>query len=249
MRLGKLRTSSCFLSAFTIFVRMKRPVFLLLFGIWMSSALGQKEQSIVVSDKLQTLRCGDLIVPVRVGTTDTAMYYPRLAGKRVTLLANHTSMIGERHLIDILHARGFDVTAIFAPEHGFRGTADPGEHMGGATGTRGGLPTRRCTRSRWREQVGCGRVIPKLYRAIGCLRRFRAGSHWSGSAQSQQNAHRRTDSRRTIRGGGGICVPDDCRGICCGGDPQPVAGGYRVVPYSKKAISFIRRATFIPFYS
>ena len=34
-----------------------------------------------------------------------------------------------------------------------------------------------------------------------------------------------------------------------GGDPQPVAGGYRVVPYSKKAISFIRRATFIPFYS
>lgn len=56
---------------------------------------------------------------VRVGTTDTAMYYPRLAGKRVALLANHTSRIGERHLVDILHARGFDVTAIFAPEHGF----------------------------------------------------------------------------------------------------------------------------------
>ena len=41
----------------------------------------------------------------------------------------------------------------------------------------------------------------KLYRAIGCLRRFRAGSHWPGAAQSQRNAHRRTDSRRTIRGG------------------------------------------------
>lgn len=157
---------------------------------------------------------------VRVGTTDTAMYYPRLAGKRVALLANHTSRIGERHLVDILHARGFDVTAIFAPEHGFRGTADSGERPipestwevpsmrrqvfrsgRSATGTRGGLPTRRCTRSRWREQVGCGRVIPKLYRAIGCLRRFRAGSHWPGAAQSQRNAHRRTDSRRTIRGG------------------------------------------------
>ena len=142
MRLGKLGTSSRFLSAFTIFVRMKRLVFLLLFGIWMSSALGQKEQSIVVSDKLQTLRCGDLIVPVRVGTTDTAMYYPRLAGKRVTLLANHTSMIGERHLIDILHARGFDVTAIFAPEHGFRGTADPGEHVGGFVDAATGIPIR-----------------------------------------------------------------------------------------------------------
>lgn len=49
------------------------------------------------------------------------MYYPRLAGKRVALLANHTSMIGERHLVDVLHARGFDVTAIFAPEHGIPG--------------------------------------------------------------------------------------------------------------------------------
>ena len=108
----------------------------------MSSALGQKEQSIVVSDKLQTLRCGDLIVPVRVGATDTAMYYPRLAGKRVALLANHTSMIGERHLVDILHARGFDVTAIFAPEHGFRGTADPGEHVRGSVDAATGIPIR-----------------------------------------------------------------------------------------------------------
>ena len=82
---------------------------------------------------------------VRVGTTDTAMYYPRLAGERVTLLANHTSMIGERHLIDILHARGVDVTAIFAPEHGFRGTADPGEHMGGSVDAATGIPIRaRC---------------------------------------------------------------------------------------------------------
>lgn len=28
-----------------------------------------------------------------------------------------------------------------------------------ATETRGGLPTRRCTRSRRREQAGCGRVL------------------------------------------------------------------------------------------
>lgn len=79
---------------------------------------------------------------VRVGTTDTAMYYPRLAGKRVALLANHTSRIGERHLVDILHARGFDVTAIFAPEHGFRGTADPGEHVGGSVDAATGIPIR-----------------------------------------------------------------------------------------------------------
>ena len=51
-------------------------------------------------------------------------------------------MIGERHLVDVLHARGFDVTAIFAPEHGFRGTADPGEHMGGSVDAATGIPIR-----------------------------------------------------------------------------------------------------------
>lgn len=51
------------------------------------------------------------------------------------------------------------------------------------------------------NRLDAGVLYLKLYRAIGCLRRFRAGSHWSGSAQSQRNAHRRTDSRRTIRGG------------------------------------------------
>jgi uncharacterized protein YbbC (DUF1343 family) len=43
---------------------------------------------------------------------------------------------------DVLHARGFDVTAIFAPEHGFRGTADPGEHMGGSVDAATGIPIR-----------------------------------------------------------------------------------------------------------
>lgn len=78
---------------------------------------------------------------VWVGTTDTAMYYPRLAGKRVALLANHTSMIGERHLVDVLHAR---IRCDCNLRSGARipGTADPGEHMGGSVDAATGIPIR-----------------------------------------------------------------------------------------------------------
>ena len=143
------------------------------------------------------------------------MYYPRLAGKRVALLANHTSRDRRTAFGRYSSREGIQCdwqSSLRSTDSGERPIPESTWEVPSmrrqvfrsgrsATGTRGGLPTRRCTRSRWREQVGCGRVIPKLYRAIGCLRRFRAGSHWSGSAQSQRNAHRRTDSRRTIRGG------------------------------------------------
>lgn len=80
--------------------------------------------------------------PVLVGATDTSAYYPHLAGCRVALLANHTSMVGERHLVDLLHERGFDITGIFAPEHGFRGTADAGEHINNEVDQATGIPIR-----------------------------------------------------------------------------------------------------------
>ncbi len=50
-----------------------------------------------------------------------------LQGKRVGLIANHTSMVGDRHLADLLHeAEGVEMAKLFAPEHGIRGTADAG---------------------------------------------------------------------------------------------------------------------------
>ena len=49
-----------------------------------------------------------------------------LVGKRVGVIANHTALVDGVHLVDTLLSRGIDVTAIFAPEHGFRGDADAG---------------------------------------------------------------------------------------------------------------------------
>ena len=90
---------------------------------------------------------------VLVGMTDTAAYFPLLRGQRVAVLANQTSVAempgaagadaaGRVHLVDLLHGEGFDVAAIFSPEHGFRGTADAGEHVKNSVDTRTGIPIR-----------------------------------------------------------------------------------------------------------
>lgn len=57
------------------------------------------------------------------------VYLPLLKNKRVGIFANHTSMVGERHLVDTLFSLGVKITKAFGPEHGFRGTADAGEKV------------------------------------------------------------------------------------------------------------------------
>lgn len=96
---------------------------------------------------------GSVSAQVKVGMTDTAAYYPLLRGQRVAVLANQTSVAelpgapgadaaGRVHLVDLLHGSGFDVAAIFSPEHGFRGTADAGEHVKSSVDARTGIPIR-----------------------------------------------------------------------------------------------------------
>jgi uncharacterized protein YbbC (DUF1343 family) len=68
---------------------------------------------------------------VVVGANQTQLYLPFLKGKKVGIIANQTSVIfnehGYTHLVDSLVALKINVKAVFAPEHGFRGTADAGE--------------------------------------------------------------------------------------------------------------------------
>lgn len=77
---------------------------------------------------------------VQVGAEQTAEYLPLLAGKRVALLSNHTGRVGDKHTLDLLIEEGVDVTAVFAPEHGFRGTAGAGDHVSDAVDEKTGVP-------------------------------------------------------------------------------------------------------------
>ncbi|HEX8358997.1 MAG TPA: DUF1343 domain-containing protein [Longimicrobium sp.] len=63
-------------------------------------------------------------------------------GKRVGLITNHTAVTRDgRHAVDVLfRAPGVRLTALFAPEHGIRGTVDGGEAIAGGRDSRTGVP-------------------------------------------------------------------------------------------------------------
>ncbi|MBW7468083.1 DUF1343 domain-containing protein [Pontibacter aydingkolensis] len=77
---------------------------------------------------------------MQTGAEQLDLYLPKLAGKRVGMVVNQTSTIGNTHLVDTLLARGVKITTIFAPEHGFRGDADAGAYVKDAKDTKTGLP-------------------------------------------------------------------------------------------------------------
>jgi uncharacterized protein YbbC (DUF1343 family) len=54
------------------------------------------------------------------------VYLPLIKGKKVGIFANHTSTVGNGHLVDTLQKLGVDIRVIFGPEHGFRGTIPDG---------------------------------------------------------------------------------------------------------------------------
>lgn len=77
---------------------------------------------------------------ISVGAEQTDEYVPLLKGKRVALLSNHTGMVGNEHVLDVMLRKGIKVTTIFSPEHGFRGKADAGEKVQSSIDTKTGIP-------------------------------------------------------------------------------------------------------------
>lgn len=77
---------------------------------------------------------------VTTGAERVDQYLGLLEGKRVGIVANHTTMIGGTHLVDSLLSLGVDIRKVFVPEHGFRGTADAGERISTTSDEKTGLP-------------------------------------------------------------------------------------------------------------
>ncbi len=75
-----------------------------------------------------------------VGAQQYAKYLPQLKSKRVGLVVNQTSMVGQTHLVDALLTKNINITKIFAPEHGFRGDHDAGAHVKNAVDSKTGIP-------------------------------------------------------------------------------------------------------------
>ena len=81
---------------------------------------------------------------VILGDAQFDEYIDLLKGKRVAVYSNHTGIVGDKadgeHIIDALIGRNINVTAIFSPEHGFRGTEDAGSSVNNSIDEKTGVP-------------------------------------------------------------------------------------------------------------
>ena len=107
---------------------------------------------------------------VILGDEQFGEYLPLLEGKRIALFTNHTGIVGDKNsglgaidsadptlipfgtnaageeitygerILDALLERDVDVTAVFSPEHGFRGTEDAGADVENSVDEKTGVP-------------------------------------------------------------------------------------------------------------
>lgn len=77
---------------------------------------------------------------IQCGADRTEMYFPQLKGKRVGLVINPTSRVGNIPLVDTLRSIGVEIIRIFGPEHGFRGRVGAGIKVANETDSATSIP-------------------------------------------------------------------------------------------------------------
>lgn len=105
-----------------------KPLLLLLLSCCLLACQADNPPEAAATPRLQT------------GAEQLEQYLPLLQGKRVGVLVNQTSLVGQQHLVDVLLANNVNIVSIFAPEHGFRGDHDAGANVSSGTDSKTGLP-------------------------------------------------------------------------------------------------------------
>ena len=82
-----------------------------------------------------------MVKEILVGADDSQKYLPILKNKKIGVLTNQSGVLKNgTHLVDFLISNKINIQSIFAPEHGFRGIADAGEHIIDGKDAKTGLP-------------------------------------------------------------------------------------------------------------
>ncbi|WP_396148702.1 exo-beta-N-acetylmuramidase NamZ domain-containing protein [Flavobacterium sp.] len=104
-------------------------ILILLFSFGCSSVKkskveSQKSKAIVTETTNQKFKN----IALKTGAENYNAYLPLLANKKIGIVTNPTGIVeSKKHLVDFLLEHKVDLQKIYAPEHGFRGTADAGE--------------------------------------------------------------------------------------------------------------------------
>lgn len=113
---------------------MAKLVFLLI--CWSGITSGLLAQSRMITGKLHVVTDKE----ITTGAARIEVWKKMLEGKRVGVIANHSSLINGEHIVDIMLKENIRVVRVFGPEHGFRGQAGAGEHIGDSKDPKTGLP-------------------------------------------------------------------------------------------------------------
>jgi uncharacterized protein YbbC (DUF1343 family) len=94
--------------------------------LFILSLLAAAAVSINCSTQNSSFRGNFKTSEIITGADQTEKYVSYLKNKRIGILANPTTIIGKRHLVDSLQSLGVKIQKVFGPEHGFRGNASAG---------------------------------------------------------------------------------------------------------------------------
>ena len=123
----KLFVTLCFLALTTVFN--------------INCVSSSSPKSHFASDTLHTDGKSEAVAKKPITAADqTSEYLDYLKGKRIGILINQTSIIGNKPIVDSLVALGVNIVRIFGPEHGFRGTASNGDKVGDSVDPTTGIP-------------------------------------------------------------------------------------------------------------
>ncbi|MCF2443922.1 DUF1343 domain-containing protein [Dyadobacter sp. CY345] len=111
---------------FLIMRNLLSAVLIISIAIWISSSSAPNKK---ISEK-----------KVVTGAEQVDQYLHLLKGKRIAVVANPTTIIGKKHLVDSLKILGVNIVKVFGPEHGFRGNASAGAHVDDETDAITGIP-------------------------------------------------------------------------------------------------------------
>ncbi|AOW20033.1 exo-beta-N-acetylmuramidase NamZ family protein [Urechidicola croceus] len=130
-------------------------VFLLLF-IFISCSNGRKidtDTKEINNNKEDNLISKKILVDdIITGADQSFKYLNLIKNKKIAIVANQTSVVtfkvtsskgdgkSEIHLVDFLNKLNINISKVFSPEHGFRGTADAAELVSNGKDTKTGLP-------------------------------------------------------------------------------------------------------------
>lgn len=120
-----------------------KNTFLLLVLVF--SACGKTKKSSIHSEERIKFKVEKAIdTPLVIAANKINAYLPLLKNKNIAVVANQTSVIfkktGHTHIVDSLLSLKVSITHVFAPEHGFRGEVDAGEHVKDGVDKKTGLP-------------------------------------------------------------------------------------------------------------